>query len=440
MTADLPLTTLATWLQSDALLRMPPARFERVKQHIIDTLGARIAGSRIAAGAAASRLADAVGDRVGSLIIVGCSHARSTEIDDIHLASCTTPGSVIVPTVLALAAASRSAKASAGRRVRLSTVAEFCAATLAGYEALIRFGVAIDGPVALHRGVWPTHAAAAFGSAATASRAYNLKPEETVSALATALAFGSGRPVSPTSPSSSRWVTLGIAAATGELAARAAGEGLRAIEQPDALPRQLARGLPRRSLFDAVGLKPFATDRQGLAAIEAVRTLVESNGIDAASIDRITVYLPELLLRIVDRSATPTTRFESIVSVQHQIALAIVAPDRLLDVDRTPPFASKALRRLQACIDVRHARDLDAYYPGAWPARVAIAAGRRRFSRLVVHPRGDARRPLAWSDIAAKFERLAAPTIGVAACRRTIRAMQNTTPGARMPPLWELAS
>jgi 2-methylcitrate dehydratase PrpD len=56
------------------------------------------------------------------------------------------------------------------------------------------------------------------------------------------------------------------------------------------------------------------------------------------------------------------------------------------------------------------------------------------------HPRGDAGDPLGWDDIAAKFERLAAPTIGVEAARRTVRTMQHAKPDASTPPLWELAS
>jgi 2-methylcitrate dehydratase PrpD len=424
-----PLTTLAAWVQSNELLQMPPSRFDRVKQHVLDATGACLAGSRLAAGVAASRFADAVGDPIGSFIIGRCAHARSTEIDDIHLTSCTTPGAVVVPTALALAAAGR-----------LRTAGDFCAAVLAGYEATIRLGVAVDGPTALHRGVWPTHAAAAFGSAAVASRAYELKPEQTISALAAALAFGCGRPVPAVHPLSSRWVTLGIAAANGELAARAACEGLRADEPRDAVSRQLALGLPRRCLFDDTGMKPFPTARQGLAAIEAARELVEWNSIDTPDIDSITVALPELLRRIVDRAAAPATRFESIVSVQYQIALAIAAPDRFLDADRTPLFWSRSLRRLQMKIRVRRSRELDAYYPAQWPARVTIVVGRRRFRRLVVHPWGDARRPLHWDDIAAKFERLALPTIDVEAARRTVCAMRDARPHTAMPPVWELAS
>src|SRR5262249_20864227 len=156
------------------------------------TVGAAIAGARLASGAATSRFVATVGDRIGSLIIGGCAPARSTEIDDIHLASCTTPGAVLVPTVLAL-----------GAMGRLRALRGVCAAALAGYEALIRVGVAGDGPIALHHGIWPTHAAATFGSAAAASRAYRLTREGTMAALTTALAFGSGRPVPGAPPSSS---------------------------------------------------------------------------------------------------------------------------------------------------------------------------------------------------------------------------------------------
>jgi 2-methylcitrate dehydratase PrpD len=423
------LTKFAAWIQSDDLLRMPPARFDRVKQHIVDTLGAQIAGSRLESGAAASRFANGVGDRIGSRIIATCAHARSTEIDDIHLASCTTPGSVIVPTALALAAAGR-----------MRTMKELCAVTLAGYEALIRFGAAIDGPTVLHRGVWPTHAAAAFGSAAAASRAYGLKPDDTAGALATTLAFGSGRPVSGDRAYSSRWITLGIAAANGELAARAAREGLQAIESRDTVASGLVIGLARRYGFDSVSMKPFATARQGLAAIEAAREIVEHDPIDASDIDAVIVSLPEWQRRIVDRPEMPATRFQSIVSVQYQIALTIAAPDRFADIDRTPPFASDAVRRLQSKVQVRRARNLDAHYPRAWPARVTIAVGRRRFTRLVVHPRGDAQRPLGWDGVASKFERLAAPSIGIDAARRTFHAVQDATPNDAVPALWELGS
>jgi 2-methylcitrate dehydratase PrpD len=366
-------------------------------------------------------------DGLAGAVLSGCAQTRCTEVDDIHLASCTTPGSVVVPIALALAAAGE-----------LRSVGDVCAAALAGFESLIRYGVAIDGPTAIGKGVWPTHAAAAFGSAAVASRAYRLSVDRTAGALATALALGSGRPVSATLPSSSRWITLGLAAVNGVTAARAAREGLVGRADDVALGPRLTNGLGRRFLFDDVSVKPYPTARQGLAAIEAARELAEVNRIDPSSIDEIVANLPEPQRAIVDRPELPATRFASIVSAQYQIALALIAPDRLLDIRRTPPLADDRVRRLMSKIRVRRARDLDRHYPRAWPARVDITAGGRRYSRLVLHPRGDARNPFGWDEMTRKFLALAGPAIGEASAAGVVAGMRGARASADMPALWKL--
>jgi 2-methylcitrate dehydratase PrpD len=330
-----------------------------------------------------------------------------------------------VPTALALAAAGD-----------LRSVGDVCVAALAGFESLIRYGVAIDGPTAIGQGVWPTHAAAAFGSAAVACRAYGLSVDRTAGALATALAMGSGTPVSGMLPSSSRWMTLGLAAVNGLMAARAAREGLVAPADGVALGPRLTNGLGRRFLFDDIGVKPYPTARQGLAAIEAARELADTERIDPSGIDEIVVFVPEPQRAIVDRPAPPATRFASIVSVQYQIALALIASDRLLEVRRTPPFVDRRVRGLISKIRVRRARDLDRHYPRAWPARVEIRANGRRHSRLVLHPRGDARNPFGWDDMSRKFLAIAGPVIGEASASRVVGEMRDAAATAEMPALW----
>ena len=421
------LTKLAALVQSRDLGSAWPARLDRVKLHVVDACGARLAGSRTDEGAAIARLCASMTDGLAGAVLAGCAQTRCTEVDDIHLASCTTPGSVVVPTALALAAAGD-----------LRSVGEVCAAALAGFESLIRFGVAIDGPAAIGKGVWPTHAAAAFGSAAVACRAYGLTVDRTAGALATALALGSGAPVSAALPSSSRWMTLGLAAVNGVTAARAAREGLVGTDDPVALGPRLTNGLGRRFLFDDIGMKPYPTARQGLAAIEAARRLTDTWRIDPSGIDEIVVHLSEPQRAIVDRPELPATRFASVVSVQYQIALALIAPDRLFDVRRTPPFVDDRLSLLMSKIRVRRARDLDKHYPRAWPARVEIAAAGRGYSRLVLHPRGDARDPFGWDDVSRKFLALAGPAIGEDRAARAVARMRDAPASADMPALWEL--
>jgi 2-methylcitrate dehydratase PrpD len=421
------LTRLAEFILSRDLAELPSARFDRVKMHIVDTCGARLAGSRLDEGKSIGRVVRATRDRVAGAVLAGCAQARCTEIDDIHLTSCTTPGSVIVPTVLALAAAGE-----------LRSVREVCASALAGYESLIRLGAAIGGPALLRKQVWPTHFAAAFGSAAAACRAYDLSVERTAAALATALAFGSGTPVSGASPASSRWMTLGVAAVNGVMAARGAREGLLG-SGGDFIGTPLTKDLGRCVLFDGLGMKPYPTARQGLAAIEAARQIADAERLAAGEIEAIEVRLPELQRIIVDHPAPPAFRFASIVSVQYQIALALIAPERLADIRRTPPLVDARVRRLMTKIRVMRAPELDRYYPRAWPARVDIRAGGRRHSRLVRHPHGDARQPFGWDDAARKFLALAAPAIGDADAARIVSEMRSAGAVASMPPLWEHA-
>lgn len=421
------LTKLAAFVQSHDLEHATLARLDRLKLHVVDAFGARMAGSRTDEGAAIARLCASMTDELARAVLGGCAQTRCTEVDDIHLVSCTTPGSVVVSTALAFAAAGD-----------LRTVGDVCAAALAGFESLIRFGVAIDGPTAIGKGVWPTHAAAAFGSAAVASRAYGLSVDRTAGALATALALGSGTPVSATLPSSSRWMTLGLAAVNGVTAARAAREGLVATADRADLGPRLTSGLGRRFLFDDIGVKPYPTARQALAAIEAARELADAEQIDPSAIDEIVVHLPEPQRAIVDRPAPPPTRFASFVCLQYQIALALTAPDRLLDVRRTPPFVDDRVRALMSKVRVRRARDLERHYPRAWPARVEIRINGRRHGRLVLYPRGDARNPFGWDDVSRKVLALAGPALGEARAVGVVGEMRGAVANADMPALWHL--
>ncbi len=419
-----PIERVAAFVQSAALARMPAARLERVKRHVIDTWAAQIAGSQIEAGRAVADLAGK-NCRIDD-VAVRCAQARCTEIDDIHLASCTTPGSVVVPTALALA--SGRDRPDGPIRVR-----DFCAAVLAGYECLIRVGLAIGGPAALHAGTWPTAFAAAVGSAATASRLLGLTVEQTADALAMSLVFAQDRAVSSSHPRSARWLTLGAAAASGVTGAEAARCGFVARLERSVILNRLTRGLGRQFVFDAVGMKPYPTARQGLAAIEASRELLGTLRRPPDEIDRIDVELPEGQQLIVDRDAFPRSRLESLVDVRYQIALALAAPERLYDCNRTPPFESSAVRGLMAKIRVRRARDLERHYPRCWPARVEVRARGARKRRVLLFPRGDAGNPLSAHDLAAKLRGLAAPVIGADGVERVLDGWLNADPDGPMP-------
>ena len=392
---------------------------EHLRLHIADTLGMMLQGALLEEGKLAMAL--------GSPLVAWCASARLTEADDIHLTSCTTPGSVVVPTALHLA--------SAGL---FETWGDFVAAVLAGYETLIRVGYAIGGPRILARKIWPTLFAAPIGAAAVACRAWRLDPSQTAGALATALAGSTGIAPPAMAPHSSRWIALGSAAQCGVMAAMAVRQGafgdVRLIESRTGhiagvriSSRRLLQQLWTRFLFDETGLKPYPIARQALAAVEACRELTGRN---TRGISAITVRVPSAQARVIDQPGWPANRMQSIAGVQYQIALALLSPEQLMSFDRTPPFETKAMRSLAAKVRVQRVRvradaRLETQYPETWPAHVVVVRSGKRQSMLLSTPRGDARNPLRWEDVLSKSapHRLALEAVRTANSQEPVPAL-----------------
>src|SRR5262249_24849334 len=147
-------------------------------------------------------------------VAINCALARLSEIDDIHLGSMITPGAIVVPAALTIAAALPDLEKD-----------EVAAAIVAGYEAMIRLGAAIDGPSVLYRGIWRTYFAAPLGGARAAARLMRLTSEQPANALSIALITASPGTGHHAAATTARWLAVGHAAARGLQAAIAAGAG-----------------------------------------------------------------------------------------------------------------------------------------------------------------------------------------------------------------------
>ena len=85
------------------------AQRDQLAWHLADTIGAMIAAMRTPEGAALIRMrAPVLVGRRRADVTTLCALTRMSEIDDIHLASMTTPGSIVIPAALAIAAACRA--------------------------------------------------------------------------------------------------------------------------------------------------------------------------------------------------------------------------------------------------------------------------------------------------------------------------------------------
>jgi 2-methylcitrate dehydratase PrpD len=412
------LTTLAEYVVGLQIAAVPPAALDRLRLHLFDTLGAALAGGATIEGQAIVAFAADAGG-AGAVPAVGLplrtsaplaalaasAATRCTEVDDIHLESCTTPGSVVVPTALAVAHGRPDVEAPT-----------FLASLLAGYEVLTRLGRAVDGPNVLYGGVWPTYLAAGCGAAAVAARLLRLDADQTTHALAAALALAVGTSTRGRGPSA-RWLTLGCAVQNGVLAALGARRGIHG--DPTLLDgawsassglavdgAALLAGLGETYAIEQMSLKPYCAAKQATGAIAGFVTLLDESGLDPAAIESILVTVPPRYAAMIDQPTPPPERLGTIVSAQYRLALAAYYRDELLDVAAATPHAEPAFRALMAKIRVEGDPGLAFDYPRAWPARVAARAGGIVYVRELRHCTGDPSQPLGWDAVTQKAQRV----------------------------------
>src|SRR5712691_3446498 len=313
-----------------------------VELHLIDTVGAWIASTSTQEGKAlldfrARVRAQGAHDPVALDLATRCALARLSEIDDIHLASMTTPGAIVIPGALTIAGGLPGLQAD-----------DVTAAILAGYEAMTRLGRAIDGPAILYRGIWPTYFAAPFGMAAVAARLFKLDEEASAHALALALTLAAPAVGHHNAATTARWFAVGNAARNGLNAALAAQQGFTSDRKllegrvlPDVLGitpavAALTDGLGERTALTEVSFKPWCAARQTMAATQALKEVI-AGGVAAESITAIEAAVLRPHLKMVDHGVTPGDRFSHLTSVQYQMAVAALAPEMAFDVQQTPP-------------------------------------------------------------------------------------------------------
>jgi 2-methylcitrate dehydratase PrpD len=363
---------------------------------------------------------------IGALTVA----ARSTELDDIDLISCTTPGAVVFPAALVAA------------QITGASPETLAAAVLAGYDVMTSMGLALDGATAVYGSRWPTYFGAAMSVAATTSIALQLTEEQILTALAIAASMTTPFAGRIATDPISRWLTLAAAAQAGLASAIAAAEGLHGdsnifsecLGVEDAHV-DIARRAFDRPALERTSAKPFCTGRQSLSAIEAFQQLIRNRSVDPARIERIEVSVPEQYRAMIDRAQRPRTKSES-RGVRYQLALAAFHPDELFDIDRrTLRLDDPDVIGLIERIELRASEDLTRLYPAKWAASVRVTSGGNSCTAEVIEPSGDPEHALSWSDIERKLRAVAAHlprAIPVDDLRADARALNFTGALARL--------
>jgi 2-methylcitrate dehydratase PrpD len=412
------LERMGEWVAAGGDNPLPRSVLQCLATHLLDTLGAWFAGGVTEEGEKLASLAPIPSQPLSVLgrepldrIALGVATTRLTEIDNIHMPSCTTPGSVVVPTALVIAGHLQRRDARA-----------FAHAMFAGYEVMTRFGVAIAGPKILDRGIWPTYFAAPVCAAAVAARLLGLTAEKTANALGIALTMTSGAPGRPIG-ASPRWLLLGIAARVGCAAALAAEQGYagdHTLLDDDWMTRthgiECAAGpLEAKTHGDgAVGelsIKPYCAAKQTIAAIDALLNIL-GQGISPDDLAAVRVAVPPAYAEMIAHRNASGSRMVRITSAPYQLALAAYRPDELMNVERPNLAGDLEIAEFMARVEVVPDKALEQHYPDRWPARIEVALKNgRTATNLVLDSRGDPLRSRDL-DVRAKFYRLAGPVVG----------------------------
>jgi 2-methylcitrate dehydratase PrpD len=378
---------------------LPDAEQQLQRLHVLDAVMAGLAGAHTPEAADLRRLltAGSIADSAG----LNAAMTRLSEIDDIHLLSCVTPSSVTVPTALTLVAQMPEVPPE-----------HVAAAIRAGTDLMVRFGVAIDGAHVLYRGVWPTLQVAPLGAAATAAGLFDLDVEATAHAVALALSASTAAIGRPSDQRTGRWFLFACAVANGVRAAQAARQGLQGdlgLLDGDWLER--TRGIrfdpkplqsqPSASLYSSLGLKPYCTARQCLAAGQAFRSLIEE-GLDAAAARAVRVRVPPIYAGMISAKPNRHSRSTTLVGAPLQLALTALRPESRCLVDRTGIQTSETLFRYAERVSVVPDESLQRVFPRQWPAIVEVDSEQGTTSKAVFVVRGDPADRLTEADLVEK--------------------------------------
>jgi len=328
-----------------------------------DTLGALVAGSKTEEGRAIAASLRGFDDGLPATVTRRVATVRLTELDDIHMPTCTTPGAVVVPTAITVAA-SLGVNSAVYRR-----------AVVVGYEAMTRLAAAIDGAHIVYRGVWPTYFCAPFAAAALSATVLDLDAARLANALGIALTRATGLTSEVVGMPIGRWLTIGDAARAGCAAAFAARDGFVAEVDLDRITAGAGFAFHKAALnadgpaaIDEVSVKPFPIAKQSLAAVEAALRLR-----DCAELGPVRVHVPGAYARMIGAAAQAESRLSRLSSAAWNLALAFCRPEELQDLERTLSPDDQQLARLSASIEVVDDPELSLFYPLRWPARVEMS-------------------------------------------------------------------
>lgn len=416
------------------------ATIEHAKQAVLDLIGsalrarcesatsAAVHDALTALGAAGTSTAVGYGARFWpqyAALLNGCNF-HVLDFDDTHERSSLHPGAPVVAAALAEA-----------ERLGASGDA-LIAAIVAGYDVAVRIGVALRPPAHYARGFHPSATAGVFGATAAVASLYRDDEATLESAFGINLSQASGSLQFSVDGAQTKPVQVGFAAHDAVLARALAAAGVRgpgaALEGRSGLLHAYSDGADPDDVLerwdgvheiDRTAFKPYPCCRYMHAAIDQLAAIVREHGLTPASVERVRVSLPAAGMRLCAYPEERKRRPASIVDAQFSmyytaaatIAWGTVRWDDLARCDA--PELAPLIDRITVTEDPA----VEGLVPGM-AALVEVDAGSVHERRIVAGPRGEPDSPLAWPELIAKFDDLAAVAYDAARRRRIVEIVR----------------
>ena len=402
---------------------LPADVVQKVKMHVLDSIGVGLAGSateyasmvvglaRQSGGSAESTLL-AAGERLGApdAAMGNAAQIHALDFDDTYLPGTLHASAVVVPTVLAVAE-------SLGRDGKAAI-----AASAAGYEVGCRIAGAAGAARILDRGLHPTALIGPLAAAVAAGRLLDLDQRRLVSALGIAGSMSSGLFQTQLDGA---WVKVfhpAWAAHGGVLAARLAERGFagphRVLEGVYGLynvflgeagydEAVLTGDLGRRWETLRITPKFYPGGHTTHYYLESVRQIQDGNNLHVEEIAKVECVVTEgranAHFKPMETRYSPPNEYIARFSLPYMIAVLLLDGELWLDAFAPDRLQDAAV--LELAQRVTYSTEEDALAPDkVGTVRIETTDG-RVFRERAPALKGTPEAPATWDDVASKFRR-----------------------------------
>lgn len=424
---------------------LPDEVIDRAKYFILDYIGVSARGALCDSSCMIQSLFRKIDQESSGAVVIGTNlkisplnaaiangaAAHAVELDDVANAASLHPGAAVITSALAACHMSDCS----GK--------EFIEALVAGYEVMIKLGIAL-GPAAHYaQGFHPTATCGTMGAAITAAKVAKLGQTAMTNALGIAGSQAAGSMEYLAEGSFTKRLHPGWAAHSGLMAALLSREGftgpgtilegkfgfLHAYSKASDSGKILENwGKPYEILNTSV--KPHSCCRYKQGPIDAVLKIMSEKRLKPEEIQKVSLGVLKTGFPLVAEPEEKKKNPRSIVDAQFSMpfgaAVAILYGKAGLDEYTRENMDSPRVRGLMDKVICVEDPSLEEQFPKRWPASAAITTKNGQIYRTrIEYPKGDPENPLTWDELIVKFRHLTAPVFPTERIQQIIDAVRD---------------